>query len=363
MNILIDIAHPAHVHLFRNFAKQMEENNHKVYFSVRDIPIAKHLLKSYGFEYYDLGKKRDTLLGKALVTILQDIKLLFFVLRNKINYGISSGVTLSHVSKLTCMKSFLFDDDDDNVEPLVVKYGHPFANTVFTPSAISRATKRALYYDGCHELAYLHPNVFTPDVNILNECGIKENDKFFILRFVAFKGHHDLGGKGQGITFEQKKNIIELLKPHGRVIITSEKEIEPEFEEYRLPVSAEKIHSLMAYATMFIGDSQTMTTEAALLGVPSLKCNTFAGKLSIPNEIEDKYDLCYSYLPENFDKMYNKIVELLNVPTLKSDWLKKRNILLEEKVDVTKFITWFVENYPESKQIMKDNPDYQYRFK
>ena len=42
---------------------------------------------------------------------------------------------------------------------------------------------------------------------------------------------------------------------------------------------------------MFIGDSQTMTSEAAVLGVPSLRCNSFAGRISYINEQEFKYGL------------------------------------------------------------------------
>lgn len=363
MRILIDIGHPAHVHLFKNFAREMLNKGNEVLFTVRDIPIAKHLLKCYGFEYYDLGGKKNSLLGKAFVTLLQDIKLFFFVIRHNIRYGLSSGVVLSHVAKITKMESFVFDDDDDDIEPLVVKYAHPFADIIFTPIPIKRISKKTLEYAGTHELAYLHPNVFTPNKNILRECNIKTNDTFFIMRFVAFNGHHDLGGKGSGITFEQKKRLVELLKPYGRIIITSEKEIEPEFEQYRLPVSAEKIHSLMYYSSLFIGDSQTMTTEAAIMGVPALKCNTFAGKLSIPNEIESKYQLCYSFLPENFDKFYSLIEKLLRTPDLKIEWMKRRNKFLEEKINPTDFFVWFVENYPESKKIMKENPDYQYEFK
>lgn len=363
MNILIDIGHPAHVHLFKNFAKQMIEKGNKVFFSVRDIPIAKYLLEYYGFEYYDLGGKKNTLLGKAFVTILQDIKLSLFVIRHKIKFGLSSGIVLPHISMITPMKCFVFDDDDDIVEPLVVKYGHPFADVIFTPIPIERKSKKTIQYAGTHELAYLYPKYFTPDAKILEECNLRQNQKFFIMRFVAFNGHHDLGGKGAGITLEQKKKLIELLKQYGRIIITSEKEIEPEFEQYRLPVSAEKIHSLMYYSSLFIGDSQTMTTEAAIMGVPSLKCNTFAGKLSVPNDIESTYQLCYSYLPEDFDNFYCHIENLLKAPDSKSEWMKRRNKFLEEKINSTDFFVWYIENYPESKRIMKENPDYQYRFK
>ena len=33
--------------------------------------------------------------------------------------------------------------------------------------------------------------------------------------------------------------------------------------------------------------------------------------------------------------------------------------MLADKIDVTAFLAWFVENYPGSAKIMKENPDYQ----
>jgi len=361
MNILIDIGHPAHVHLLLQTSEELKRHGHQVFFSVRDIPVAKRLMNCYGMEYFDLGKKKDSIIGKGMTILKQDMKLLWFVWRNKIDVGLSSGIVLSHVSKLSKMKSFVFDDDDDAAEPLVVKYAHPYSNVVFTPSAIIRKTQNALYYDGCHELAYLHPNHFKPDVSVLERARLQVGDKFFILRFVAFKGHHDVGHGG--ISKEQKRCIVKLLAQFGRVIITSEREIEPEFEQYRLPVPPEEIHSLMYYATMFIGDSQTMTSEAAIMGVPALKCNTFAGKLSVPNELEQKYGLCYAYHPDNFEQFYEHIERLLKQPDLKKIWMEKREKFLSDKIDVSSFFTWFIENYPESKKVMTENPDYQYNFR
>jgi hypothetical protein len=48
---------------------------------------------------------------------------------------------------------------------------------------------------------------------------------------------------------------------------------------------------------------------------------------------------------------------------LQKEWQQKREIMLKDKIDVTAFLVWFVENYPESKEIMKENSDYQYNFK
>lgn len=361
MRILIDIGHPAHVHLFKYIYSELIKNGHTLFVSVRDIPIAKHLLKVYEMPFIDLGPKRDSKIGKAITVILQDFKLYSFVKKNKIDIGLSSGIVLAHISKLTKMKSVMFDDDDDKAEPLVVKYGHPFADVVFTPSPISRESKKSISYLGTHELAYLHPNRFIPDRSVIEKIGIKKDDKYFLLRFVAFKGHHD--GGHYGINIEQKRKIIQLLLKYGKVFITSERAIEPELEKYRLPVMPEEIHSLMYYSSLFIGDSQSMISEAAIMGVPALKCNTFAGQLSVPNELEQKYGLCYAYHPNDFDQFYKHIQRILEDNNVKKEWLEKQKRFFEDKIDVTAFLVWFIENYPQSEDIMRKNPDYQYNFK
>lgn len=344
MNILIDIGHPGHVHLLHGVAEEMKKRGHIVFYSVREIPVAKQLMEHYGMTpWIDLGGKKDSLWGKAKTVLHQDAQSLKFVRRNHIDIGLSSGLVLSHVSKLSHMKSYVFDDDDDIVEPLSVKFEHPLSDVVFTPDCIQRKTKHAVYYAGTHELAYLHPNRFTPDPTVLRHAGIQEGERFFIMRFVALKGHHDVGQ--QGLTLKQKEALVNLLMPHGRVIITSERAIEPEFEQYRLPVPPEEIHSLMAYSSMFLGDSQTMTSEAAILGVPALKCNTFAGRLSVPNMLEQKYGLCYAYQPTQFDEMYHHIEQLLarDPEVLKTEWQSKRQRMLQDMIDPTEFFVNYIE--------------------
>lgn len=344
MNILIDIGHPGHVHLLHPLAEELKARGHRLYYSVRDIPVAKRLMEHYGMTpWIDLGGKRDSLVGKAFTVLQQDCRILRFVLKNHIDIGLSSGLVLSQVSRLTKMRSFVFDDDDDEAEPLSVKYEHPLSDVVFTPDCIIRRTPRAIYYPGTHELAYLHPRRFVPDPTVLQHAGIRDGERFFIMRFVALKGHHDVGQLG--LTRDQKQQLVDVLKPHGRVIITSERAIEPEFEPYRLPVPPEDMHSLMAYSSMFVGDSQTMTSEAAVLGVPALKCNTFAGRLSVPNMLENKYRLCFAYAPNQFGDMLGHIRQLLacNPEELKAEWQVKRKRMLDDMIDPTEFFINYIE--------------------
>ena len=47
---------------------------------------------------------------------------------------------------------------------------------------------------------------------------------------------------------------------------------------------------------------------------------------------------------------------------IKEEWQRRRQKMLSEKIDVTAFMVWFIENYPESVRVMKETPEYQYRF-
>lgn len=363
MNILIDINHPAHVHYYRNLALELQRKGHKVVWSVKDITVAKRLLDFYGFEYYLLPKKKDNLQGKILGQINYIRQVLKICKKEKIEIALGTSATIAHVSKISSVKSILFDDDDDEVQPFITKYVNPFADALLSPEALKGKRKRkdTIYYPGYHELAYLHPNRFTPDENIFKEVGIEKGEKFFIMRFNSFLAHHDVGIKG--LSLNQKLQLIDLLKPYGRVFITTEREIESELKQYQLKVSPEKIHSLMAFATMFLGDSQTMTSEAAVLGVPSLRCNSFAGRISYLEEEEHKYGLTFAFKPENFSDLLVKLKELLTIDNLKEEFQVQRKKMLAEKIDVTKFWTWFIGNYPESPNLINQVENFWQKFK
>ena len=280
----------------------------------------------------------------------------FLVKSKKIDLGIGVSGLLAVVSKFTSMDSICLDDDDSLATPLFAK-SIMTANTICTPAALKNDPRgpQHITYEGYHELAYLHPNQFIPNPNVIKDLGLTEGDTFFILRFNAFRAHHD-GGES-GMIREQKQRLIQLLLPYGRVFISSEKE-SPEFKKYKLNIKSHQIHSALYYAKMFVGDSQTMCSEAAVLGTPALKCNSFAKRLSIPNELEDKYGLCYAYRTTEFDAMLDKARQLLNNQTLKEDFQFRRQNMLSEKIDVTAFMAWFIENYPNSLQRMKDEPGF-----
>ncbi len=362
MTILFEINHPGHIHLFRNLAAELNKKGIPSHFLIKSEPVIEYLAKFYGMKYTKMGSKGRGIVLKYLYQVGFLLKTIAIVTRTKPELGLGVSMNLPMVSRFTKMQSIGFDDDDMKVTPVFAKYANK-ASAILTPSSLSHEKRgeNHIIYNGFHELAYLHPKRFKPDPAVADLLGVENGMEYFIVRFNSFRAHHDIDQ--MGMTFEQKKQLIAKLKEKGKVFLSTESEVEPEFNSFKLPDRPELLHSVLAYAKMYVGESQTMTSEAAVMGTPALKCNTFAGRLSVPNELEQKYGLCYSFLPENFDKMLSKIDELLAMPDLKTEWQNRRQKMVNEKIDVTDFLVWFVENYPESAHVMKANPEFQNRFR
>ena len=103
-----------------------------------------------------------------------------------------------------------------------------------------------------------------------------------------------------------------------------------------------------------------MATEAGVLGTPAIRCNSFVGADDMGNfiELENKYHLIYNFSDER--EALNFAVSLLKTQGLKQEWAKRQKYLLNDKIDVTKFMIWFIENYPRSFAEMKEHPGVQY---
>jgi uncharacterized protein len=362
LNILFEINHPGHIHLFRNLASELRGKKISYIFLIKSDPVIERLAQYYDLPFIKMGVKGSGLVQKYLFQIKFLFKSVYLAKKYKIDLALGVSMNLPLVSKFTRMKAIGFDDDDMAVTPAFAKYANK-ASVILTPSALKHEQRGSnhITYEGYHELAYLHPKRFEPFTEVFELPGIFSNTDYFIVRFNSFKAHHDVSQ--HGMTFEQKKELVKKLGERGKVFISTETDLDTEFSQYKVPNKPEMMHSILAHSKMYVGESQTMTSEAAILGTPALKCNTFAGRLSIPKELEEKYGLCFSYLPEDFEKMLAKIDELLAMPDLKAEWQRRRQKLLSEKIDVTAFMLWFVENYPESVAIMKSNPDYQNRFR
>ena len=359
MRIFIDIGHPAHVHYFKYFIRIMKSHGHTFFVSARNRSIIFTLLKTYNIPFYDRGKGKDVVIGKLLNMFGTDIKLLFKALRFKPHIFISFASPYAAQTAWLLRKPHIVLDDTEHA-----RLGHffykPFSKIFLNPACFQKDFgKNQIHFNSYSELFYLHPDYFTSQPDILTTLGVIKNEKFVLLRFVSWKASHDLGHSG--LDLSSKKELVKLIISNGyKVFISSEGEnIDPFFKEYLIRISPELIHSVIAEASLLVTEGATMASECAMLGTPAIYVNSLdAGTL---REQEDKYQLIHGF--RSSEGVLEKVVELLNTPNLKETYQLRRQKLLSEKIDVTAFFVWFIENYPESVRTIKENPEYQERFR
>jgi len=276
---------------------------------------------------------------------------------------IGSEPALAHVGRLLNIPSILLNEDDAEYIPGFAKLTYPFVSYILSPQITSawKWEHKKIGYNSYHELAYLHPRNFIPDLSLIaNHIDI--NKPFFILRFSKLEAYHDKGT--QGISNELALQITHRLKDHGNVYINSEREISEELNKFRLSLPSKYMHHALKFCRLLICDSQTMAAEAAVLGTPSIRFSGHVGKkISYLEELEEKYKLTFGVKINNPEELMQKIQEFISPDFDSSLWELRQNNLLRDKVDLTSLLIWFIENYPESAARLKADPNYQNKFK
>ena len=184
---------------------------------------------------------------------------------------------------------------------------------------------------------------------------------FSLVRFVSWQAIHDIGKKG--LSDEQKIQIVEILSKYTKVFISSEIELPRELRKFQLDINPHYMHDVIANASLMFSESPTMATEAAVLGIPSVYVSP--SKRGYVDDLANTYHLMeiFNNTPKEIEKSLQKSIDLIQNLACKNEWQQKRQKMLSEKIDTAKFLTWFIENYPQSAELMKENPDYQYYFK
>jgi len=351
MNILVNVGHPAHVHLFKNFIWKMEKEGHKIKIVARENEITRYLLETYNFEYTVISKKIEHPSGLASEAITRLRNLVKISNKFKPDFVISvMDPTIGLYSKITSSTSIHLADTEH--AKLILKTAVPFADVVLTPSSFLLDWGfKQIRYNGYHELAYLHPRYFKPNPEILEKLGFDKNDNIFLVRLAAFNASHDINSKK--FRKEYLFPLIDKLSREGNVIISSEIKLPLTLRKYQYNIDPSKYHDILYYSKMYIGEGSTSAIEAAILGTPSIHFErvildgnvySITQFIGVLNELQNKYKLLYSFYNEHeLIKTVNEF--LLDIENKKRLWLKKRKQIIKEKIDVTAFIVHFVENY------------------
>ena len=336
MNILIDIIHPAHVHFFRHAIGELQKRGDNVAVTARQKDVTTELLENFGIPYTVLSKVGTGRVGLLAELITRDIKLWKFCRRFRpdVLTGIS-GMFVAHVGTLLRKPSIVWDDTEHQKLAHMITW--PLATAIHNPDCyLKTQKKKQRFYAGVHELAYLHPSRFKPDIELVKSLGIDPRQKYCIIRFVSWGAHHDVGQ--HGFAEDKKLQFIRAIAEYARPYITSEGPLPPELKAYQLKIPVHQFHHVLAFASLCVAEGATVASEAAVLGVPTIYVNTL--KLGYTNMLEE-----YGLLNQTTDT--DRALEL-SLGQLKDEYPGQkcraaRQKFLADKIDVTDYIVETVE--------------------
>ncbi|MFY9410022.1 MAG: DUF354 domain-containing protein [Methanosarcina flavescens] len=359
MIIAFFINTPAQAHFMKNIIRRLESKDHKVLILAREYGETVNLLEHFKFNYFVYTNASNCSKYRKIYNLPFGVFNSYNFLRKyKPDLLVGSSLECVYPALLLNSKSILFNDSMPINEAFFVKIQFllckPFMDAIVTPTSVVTpdAPKKSLgskhiMINSYKELSYLHPNNFVPDDSIYKLLGLDKDEEFVLLRFNAFDSVHDFGGVA-GFSIDEKRELVNKLSKYAKVFISSELVLPPDLRNYSLNIPKYRIHDVINYAKLVVADTGTMITEAAVLGTPAVRLKTNLGSSDLGNflELSNKYNLIYTY---NDPKLViAKASELIKKPDLKKEWKHKREILLNDKIDSSEFMEWFIEEFPQS---------------
>lgn len=355
MKFLVDVGHPAVVHFYIPIIKELQKRGHTVKIVSRDKDLTASLLDEFNLEHQVISKARKTLSGMFFELIEREFKLLKIALKFKPDVITGTSVNAARVAKLVGARSVILNEDDAAVVPLFRWLAYPFATAIVTPDvlAFENYGERHLTYPSFEKIFYLHPNRFTSNHEIPEKLMQGSPDgRYVIFRFSALRAHHDVGAKG--LSVETVQSAIDSLSTKTNVWISSEREIPEIWAKYRYPFPSRTMHDALSKATLLLTDSQSMSVESAVLGVKSLRLNSFVGRLSVLKDLDHRV-LSEGFLPGQEGKFLERISYFRDNLVSELDAQKKRyQKLLEDKCDPLPWTVDLLEKIGERKKSLTE---------
>ena len=343
-SFLFYLGHPAHYHNLKNPINRLISKGNKILVVARSKDVLFELLESESWDIIRLPQRSsDSRFGLAINILKRELKILKLSLQFKPNVLIGTDLVITHIGKLLGLPSIVVNEDDSSAVPLMAKYAFPYATALLAPNCCDQSpyNQKKIGYEGYHELAYLHPEVFSPDRDRL-PYEISSCKNYYVLRFAALNAHHDDGRKG--IDDKLAEELIGILSTQGRVFITSERPLRENLEKHRIRIHPREMHHVLAYASGYVGDSQTMAAEAAVLGVPSIRFNDFVGELNYLEELEKKYMLSSGVKTSQPQKLIELVKKWVEPNNIIDELKSRRKTMLEQTDDVCSFWVEVFEN-------------------
>ena len=353
MNIIFDFGHPGHVHLFKNTIKKLVEKGHYVFAVVREREnTVKALVENIGIEYKELHPNAKGIIPKAITMLKNDFSLL--MISKKIRPDILVSMTSPYsaqISSIIGKPHITFVDTED--AKLILNLTVPFTDAIVTESNYHGKipAHKHIPLPTWRPLAYLHPKYFKPRKEVLDALNVSPNDKFFIMRFSAWDASHDWR-INRDFTWEERFKIVKMLERFGYVFITSELPIPTKLSKYKLNTPPNAFHDVLAYSSGYIGEGHMTAREAVCLGKPSILVSP-RGK--IESALIDMKNRGFLKIIDSYKEIDLDILSFVSDKNISLQ--KKIYFTIGEMTDITAFLSWFIEKYPSSMEVYKEDKE------
>ena len=337
MKVCFDIQHPAHVHLFKHALWELQQAGHETLVLSRDKEMTVDLLDAYDIDHRVLSRRREGV-GPAVFELgLREIRTIRAASSFDPDVFVSRMSTpAAHAARLLGARNVAITDTDLGSTPLgraVHAVTLPFVDVLCHSPGLDvpgyAGDHRAV---GFQELAYLHPDRFSPDRGALRAHGVDPDEPYYVLRLAGWDAYHDVGR--HGIERVTLRELVSYLSAHGTVYVSAESDLPPDVDVEPLPTPPHRIHDLLAFADCYVGDSGTMSTEAAMLGTPAVR---IASNVGVDDERIfrrlEEYGLLASF--GDGREAMRQVRELVDTETTALDWRQRRAAFLADATDVT----------------------------
>jgi predicted glycosyltransferase len=327
------MVHPADVHFFKHVIRTLLGRGDQVLVASRNKDVTLDLLDALDIPHRCISDKGKGAVGLFVELIARDYHLWRLARSFRPDVFVNNNSPCgSHVAWLTGRPSIVFDDTE--IQDHHQRLYSPFVTEIHCPRCYRKGLgPKQRRYPGYHSLAYLHPNHFAPDPQVLRRAGIDPDRRKVLLRFVSWGAMHDTG-LGH-ISAEQKRTLVERIGRSAQVLISAEGELDADLTAYRLALPLEDVHHLLANVDLVIGESATMCSEAVVLGTPAVYIDE-TGR-GYTDEQESRYGMCANFHPKDFERVQAHVEQLLMQGDLHGHFAAAHRRMLGETIDVAAY--------------------------